>query len=237
MEPYHCRQHPHPAQSATRPDQRPPAGDFAPTIFAKGRHPASAKYGFVNTKAIIDAMRDNSFEIVEVRQSQRRDPAAWAHQALLKSGLPALVGKGAPRGCHPRSSPQLARPFSGSTCTPNLFRRLCGQSPISDGASVEPIRCRTPSAVENVVDRSLESSAAPTAYSGCARTCGRQLSDRPPSFARNALEFRRPAHMAPRRCWCPPQEDEPERSVASPTACRKTCCAAATDADRTAARS
>lgn len=193
--------------------------DFAPTIFAKGGIPGvSEKYGFVNTKAIIDAMRDNNFEIVEVRQSQRRDPSRMGFtKHLLKFRPAGMVGK-VRRGdvvpqivalnSHDRSS--------GFHLYAGLFRLLCENGlMVSDGASVEPIKVpHTIRMVENVVDRSLELiRCADGVFRLRKDMLETQLSDKAAlSFARNALEFRPPraAALAPETLLIPRRkEDEP----------------------------
>jgi hypothetical protein len=193
--------------------------DFAPTIFAKGGMPGvSEKYGFVNTKAIIDAMRDSKFEIVEVRQSQRRNPEKMPFtKHMLKFRPAGLVGK-IKRGdvvpqvvmlnSHDRSS--------GFHLYAGLYRLVCSNGlMVSDGASVEPIKVHhTARMVENILDRSRE-------LIECADGVFRLRSDMLATemtpktalaFARQAVEFRPPraATLAPEALLIPRRkEDEP----------------------------
>ena len=134
---------------------------FAPAIFAKGGMPGvSEKYGFVNTKTIIDAMRDSKFDVVEVRQSQRRDVSRMPFtKHMLKFRPSGLIGK-VKRGdvvpqvmmlnSHDRSS--------GFHLYAALYRLICDNGMIvSDGAEVTPVKVmHTARMVENVIDRSNE---------------------------------------------------------------------------------
>lgn len=193
--------------------------EFAPTIFAKGGIPGvSEKYGFVNTKLIIDAMRDSKFEVVEVRQSQRRDTGRMPFtKHMLKFRPAGIVGK-LKRGdvvpqivmlnSHDRSS--------GFHLYAGLFRLICENGlMVSDGAEVEPIKVpHTIRMVENVVDRSLELiRCADGVFRLRKDMLETQLSDKAAlTFARNSLEFRPPraAALAPETLLIPRRkEDEP----------------------------
>lgn len=138
--------------------------EFAPTIFAKGGiEGVTEKYGFVNSKIIIDAMRDSGFEPVEVRQSQRRGDEADYKMGftkhMLKFRMAGLVGK-VKRGdvvpqivmlnSHDRSS--------GFQLWPGLFRLICENGlMVSESATVSPIKIpHTIRLAQNVVDQSKE---------------------------------------------------------------------------------
>lgn len=134
---------------------------FAPTIFAESGMPGvSAKYGYVNTKLIIDAMRGNGFEPVEVRQSQRRQEDRMGFtKHMIKFRPTGVIGKVqvgdvVPQvvmlNSHDRSS--------GFHLYAGLFRLICSNGMmVSDKSHVEPVRVpHTLRMVENVVDRSLE---------------------------------------------------------------------------------
>lgn len=135
--------------------------DFAPTIFAKsGRQDVSDKYGFVDSAKIINAMRDTGFDVVEVRQSKRRDSALmpWTKHMLKfrKTGVLKKVQRGdvVPQvvtlNSHDRSS--------GFQLYFGLFRCICNNGMlVSEGAAVEPIKIpHTLRMVENVVSQSQE---------------------------------------------------------------------------------
>lgn len=191
--------------------------DFAPTIFAKGGIPGvSEKYGFVNTKLIIDAMRDSGFDVVEVRQSQRRNTDRMPFtKHMLKFRPNGIVGK-IKRGdvvpqivmlnSHDRSS--------GFHLYAGLFRLICENGlMVSDGASVEPIRVpHTIRMVENVVDRSRELiECADGVYRLRGDMLATQLTDKAAvQFARNALEFRPPraAILAPETLLVPRRKED-----------------------------
>ncbi len=191
--------------------------EFAPTIFAKGgMKGVSEKYGFVNTKLIIDAMRDNAFEVVEVRQSQRRDPDRMGFtKHMLKFRPAGVVGK-IKRGdvvpqivmlnSHDRSS--------GFHLYAGLFRLICENGMmVSDGASVEPIKVpHTIRMVENVVDRSLELiKCADGVYRLRKDMLETQMSPKQAiTFASNALEFRPPraAMLAPETLLIPRRKED-----------------------------
>lgn len=135
---------------------------FAPTLFAKrGIEGVSDNYGFVSTIGIIDAMAENGYECVEVRQSQRRDEdrmpftkhmVKFRHpgtlKALLKRGdvIPQIVMLNS----HDRSS--------GFQLYAGMFRVVCSNGLIvSDSQLVEPIRVRhSTRMVEDILKRSLE---------------------------------------------------------------------------------
>ena len=194
--------------------------EFAPTIFAKGGMPGvSEKYGFVNTKTVIDAMRDSGFDIVEVRQSQRRDPDRMPFtKHMLKFRPQGLIGK-IKRGdvvpqvmmlnSHDRSS--------GFHLYAALYRLICDNGMIvSDGAEVTPIKVHhTLRMVENVIDRSLE---LVKCIDGVYRLRGDMLkTELTPkaalAFAKHAVTFRSPrraAVLAPETLLVPRRkEDEP----------------------------
>lgn len=193
--------------------------EFAPTIFAKGGiSGVSEKYGFVNTKLIIDAMREANFDVVEVRQSQRRNLDRMPFtKHMLKFRPTGLLGK-IKRGdvvpqvvalnSHDRSS--------GFHLYAGLFRLLCENGlMVSDGAEIEPIRVpHTIRMVENVVDRSLELIKC---IDGVYRLRGDMLATmlnpkQSIAFARQAVEFRPPraAILAPENLLVPRRkEDEP----------------------------
>ncbi len=191
--------------------------DFAPTIFAKGGMPGvSDKYGFVNTKAIIDAMRDSKFEIVEVRQSQRRDLDRMPFtKHMLKFRPAGLVGK-VKRGdvvpqvvmlnSHDRSS--------GFHLYAGLYRLVCSNGlMVSDGAAVEPIKVHhTARMVQNILDRSKE-------LIECADGVFRLREDmlkteltpkKALAFAQQAIEFRPPraGMIAPETLLIPRRKED-----------------------------
>ena len=191
--------------------------EFAPTIFAKGGIPGvSEKYGFVNTKTIIDAMRDTNFDIVEVRQSQRRDVDRMPFTKHMIKYRPAgVIGK-VKRGdvvpqivmvnSHDRSS--------GFHLYGGLYRLICDNGMmVSDGAEVMPIKVHhTARMVENIVDRSLELIKC---ADGIYRLRGDMLKTilNPKSaaaFARNAVTFRPPraAVLAPETLLIPRRKED-----------------------------
>lgn len=191
--------------------------DFAPTIFAKaGIEGVSEKYGFVNTKRIIDAMRDVNFDVVEVRQSQRRDVSRmpWTKH-MLKFRPSGLIGK-IKRG---DVVPQIIMlnshdRTSGFHLYAGLFRLVCENGMmVSDGAAVEPIKVHhTLRMVEDVVDRSQE-------LIKCADGVFRLRNDmlktmltpkRALAFATNAMQFRPPrtAVMAPETLLVPRRKED-----------------------------
>ncbi len=134
---------------------------FSPAIFASGGMPGvSEKYGFVDTKAVIDAMRDSGFEPVEVRQSQRRNVERMGFTKHMLKFRPrgklkaVQVGDVVPQvvalNSHDRSS--------GFHLYGGLFRLVCSNGMmVSDRTHVEPIRVpHTRHMVENIVARSQE---------------------------------------------------------------------------------
>lgn len=190
---------------------------FAPTIFAQGGMPGvSEKYGFVNTKAVIDAMRDTGFDIVEVRQSQRRDLERMPFtKHMLKFRPTGLIGK-IKRGdvvpqvmmlnSHDRSS--------GFHLYAAMYRLICDNGMIvSDGAEVTPIKVHhTLRMVENVIDRSLELIKC---IDGVYRLRGDMLkTELTPkaalTFARQAVTFRPPraAVLAPETLLVPRRKED-----------------------------
>jgi hypothetical protein len=191
--------------------------EFAPTIFAKGGMPGvSEKYGFVNTKAVIDAMRDTGFDIVEVRQSQRRDLERMPFtKHMLKFRPAGLIGK-VKRGdvvpqvmmlnSHDRSS--------GFHLYAAMYRLICDNGMIvSDGAEVTPIKVHhTVRMVENVIDRSLELIKC---IDGVYRLRGDMLKTELTSkaaltFAKHAVQFRPPraAVLAPETLLVPRRKED-----------------------------
>jgi Domain of unknown function (DUF932) len=191
--------------------------DFAPTIFAKAGMPGvSEKYGFVNTKAIIDSMRDHKFEIVEVRQSQRRDIDRMPFtKHMLKFRPAGLIGK-VRRGdvvpqvmmlnSHDRSS--------GFHLYAAMFRLVCENGLlVSDGAEVTPVKVHhTLRMVQDVTDRSLELIKC---IDGVYRLRSDMMSTllTPKSaltFARQAVEFRPPraATLAPETLLIPRRKED-----------------------------
>lgn len=186
--------------------------EFAPTIFAKGGMPGvSEKYGFVNTKLIIDAMRDSGFDCVEVRQSRRRDEERMAFTKHMLKFRPTgtikklTVGDVVPQivalNSHDRSS--------GFHLYAGLFRLLCSNGlMVSDGAEVEPIRIHhTIRMAENVVDRSKELiRCADGVFRLREDMLKTMLTDKSAlAFAKHALEFRPPraAVLAPQTLLVP----------------------------------
>ena len=135
---------------------------FAPTIFArKAIEGVSDSYGHVRTFDIIEAMRDNGYETMEVRQSQRRDEGRMAFtkhmlkfrkagsvKTLLKRGdvIPQVVMLNS----HDRSS--------GFHLYAGMYRVVCSNGlMVADGQFVEPIKIRhTVSMVADIVQRSAE---------------------------------------------------------------------------------
>ena len=173
--------------------------EFSPAIFAKGGMPGvSDKYGYVNTKLVIDALRDNGMDIVEVRQSQRRDLDRMPFtKHMLKFRPTGLVGK-VKRGdvvpqvvmlnSHDRSS--------GFHLYAGLYRLICDNGMmVSDGAEVTPIKVpHTVRMVENIVDRSLELiKCADGVYRLRGDMLKTEMSQTQISaFAKMAVEFRPP---------------------------------------------
>lgn len=193
--------------------------EFAPTIFAKGGMPGvSEKYGFVNTKLVIDAMRDNGLEVVEVRQSKRRDVDRMPFtKHMLKFRPAGVIGKIK----HGDVVPQIVMlnshdRSSGFHLYGGLYRLVCDNGMIvSDGAEVEPIKVHhSAKLVENVIERSLE---LVKCADGVYRLRGDMLKimltpKQALTFATNAMTFRPPraAVMAPETLLIPRRkEDEP----------------------------
>lgn len=190
---------------------------FAPTIFAKGGMPGvSEKYGFVNTKTVIDAMRDNKFDIVEVRQSQRRDLDRMPFtKHMLKFRPSGLIGK-VKRGdvvpqimmlnSHDRSS--------GFHLYAAMYRLICDNGMIvSDGAEVTPVKVHhTIRMVENVIDRSNDLIKC---IDGVYRLRGDMVKTAMTqkaalAFARQAVTFRPPraAVLAPENLLIPRRKED-----------------------------
>lgn len=191
--------------------------EFAPTIFAKGGMPGvSDKYGFVNTKSVIDAMRDSNFEIVEVRQSQRRDLDRMPFtKHMLKFRPAGLIGKIKQGDVVPQVMMLNSHDrSSGFHLYAAMFRLVCSNGLIvSDGAEVEPIKVsHTARMVENVIDRSRELIKC---IDGVYRLRGdmmkADMTDRSAmAFARAAVEFRPPraAVLAPETLLIPRRKED-----------------------------
>lgn len=196
---------------------------FAPTIFAKGGIPGvSEKYGFVNTKLVIDAMRDSGFEVVEVRQSSKRGEDAAERMKFTKhmikfrqAGKLKKVGDVVQQivmlNSHDRSS--------GFQLYGALFRLLCENGLlVSESELVEPIRVpHTIRLAADVIERSKELvRGADGVFRLRDEMLGIELSPRQQTaFATHALEFRPPRRsgilepaqlLEPRR----PQDDKPD---------------------------
>lgn len=128
---------------------------FCPAIFQ--RTPidgVSDNYGHVRTIDIIDAMRDNGFDVSEVRQSNRRDENRMPFTKHLlrfnprggdgKTVRPEQVGDVVPQvvmlNSHDRSS--------GFHLHIGMFRLVCSNGLIvSDSSLVEPLKVRHTSAM------------------------------------------------------------------------------------------
>lgn len=133
---------------------------FSPVIFAKKPMPGvSDVYGHVPTIDVVRALRDTGFELVEVRQSKRRDESKMGFtKHMLKfaqqgsKGKLKKVGDMIPQvvmlNSHDRSS--------GFHLYYGLFRLACENGLIvSAGELVEPIKVRhTISMTADIVERS-----------------------------------------------------------------------------------
>lgn len=179
---------------------------FAPTIFARrGMEGVSESYGHVRTIDIIEAMLENGYECVEVRQSQRRETEAMSvaqrmaytkhmlkfkrHgsiKSLLKRGdvIPQVVMLNS----HDRSS--------GFHLYAGMYRVVCSNGlMVSDGQFVEPIKVRhTASMVADIVDRSRDLiKGADGVYAIREKMLSIPLSEKSAvRFATQAIEFRPP---------------------------------------------
>jgi len=173
---------------------------FAPTIFArKPMDGVSESYGHVRTFDIIEAMRSNGYEIVEVRQSQRRDESRMAFtkhmlkfkkagsiKALLKRGdvVPQVIMLNS----HDRSS--------GFHLYAGMYRVVCSNGlMVADGQFVEPIKVRhTSSMVADIVQRSAELiKGADGVYAIREQMLGVPLSEKAAvRFAAEAIQYRPP---------------------------------------------
>lgn len=191
--------------------------EFAPTIFAKGGMPGvSERYGFVNTKRVIDAMRDTGFEIVEVRQSMRRNTERmpWTKH-MLKFRPAGLLGKIKRNDVVPQVIMLNSHDrSSGFHLYAGMYRLVCSNGlMVSDGATVEPIKVHhTARMVENILDRSKE-------LIECADGVFRLRDDMlhtemtpktALAFARRAVEFRPPraASLAPETLLIPRRKED-----------------------------
>lgn len=144
------------------PLEEPQLKRFAPTIFAKrGIDGVSDLYGHVSTIDIVRAMRDNGFECVEVRQSQRRDLSRmpWTKHMMkfkpkgtIKSFM--KVGDVVPQAIMLNSHDRT----SGFHLYMGMYRLVCSNGLIvSESSLVEPIRIRhSASLVKDVVERSQQ---------------------------------------------------------------------------------
>lgn len=173
---------------------------FAPTIFAKRAiEGVSDNYGHVATFSIIQAMGENGYDLVEVRQSRRRDEALMRYtkhmlkfrkqgsiKALLKRGdvIPQVVMLNS----HDRSS--------GFHLYAGMFRVVCSNGlMVADGQFVEPIKVRhTSHMVQDIVERSRELiKGADGVYAIREQMLGIALTEKSArQFASAAIEFRPP---------------------------------------------
>ena len=133
---------------------------FAPTIFAEsGIEGVSERYGHVSTIDIINAMRKNGFEPVEVRQSKRRAEERMAYTKHMlkfrqkgdvrKLTVGDVVQQAVMLNSHDRSS--------GFHLYHGLFRLICSNGMlVGDSANVEPIKVHhTVRLVQDIVERSI----------------------------------------------------------------------------------
>jgi len=188
------------------PLELPQLKRFSPAIFAKTPiEGVSAMYGHINTYSVIKAMQDSGYEIVEVRQSKRRDTEAMdaetrmrftKHmlkfrksgniQKLLKVGdvIPQVVMLNS----HDRSS--------GFQLYAGMFRLVCLNGLIvSDSSFVEPIKVRhTATMVEDILQRSeMLIKQADGVYAVREKMLGIDLTPKDAvRFAVKAIEFRPP---------------------------------------------
>lgn len=173
---------------------------FAPTIFAKRAiEGVSDNYGHVATYQIIEAMKENGYACVEVRQSQRRDESRMPFtkhmlkfrregtiKALMKRGdvIPQVVMLNS----HDRSS--------GFHLHAGMFRVICSNGLIvADGQFVEPIKVRhSVHMIQDIVKRSTELiKGADGVYTIREQMLAVPMTDRNAiQFANRALEFRPP---------------------------------------------
>jgi len=179
---------------------------FAPAIFSKSPIAGvSDKYGHVNTFDIIKAMNLNGYEIVEVRQSKRRDTEEMEAAERMRFTKHMLkfrkegnikkllkVGDVVPQvvmvNSHDRSS--------GFHLYAGMFRLVCSNGLIvSDSSFVEPIKVRhTATMVEDIVNRSgMLIKQADGVYSVREDMLAVPLSPKEAvRFATKAIEFRPP---------------------------------------------
>lgn len=182
------------------PLETPQLKRFAPTIFAKRAiEGVSDNYGHVATYQIIEAMKENGYACVEVRQSQRRDETRMPFtkhmlkfrregtlKALMKRGdvVPQVVMLNS----HDRSS--------GFHLHAGMFRVICSNGLIvADGQFVEPIKVRhSVHMIQDIVKRSTELiKGADGVYTIREQMLAVQMTDRSAAqFANRALEFRPP---------------------------------------------
>lgn len=173
---------------------------FSQAIFAKKPITGvSDNYGHVATIEVIRALRDNGFECVEVRQSQRRDVDRMPYTKHMlrfaqqgSKGKLKKVGDTIPEvvmlNSHDRSS--------GFHLYYGLFRLACSNGLIvSAGELVEPIKIRhTSSMVQDIIKRSVDLvKGADGVYA--LREAGMAIELTPKqqlAYATAALEFRPP---------------------------------------------
>lgn len=179
---------------------------FAPTIFAKQPIPGvSDSYGHVRTFDVIQAMADNGYECVEVRQSQRRgndemdaDQRMRYTKHMLKfkkqGSIKSLLKRGdvIPQvimlNSHDRSS--------GFHLYAGMYRVVCSNGlMVADGQFVEPIKVRhTVTMVADIVERSRELiKGADGVYAIREKMLAVPMTDKQAiRFANEAIEFRPP---------------------------------------------
>lgn len=170
-----------------------------PTIFQKKAiEGVSDNYGHVRTIDIINAMRDSGYELVEVRQSMRRDENRIPFTKHMVKLAPrdgkklARVGDVVPQivmlNSHDRSS--------GFHLHIGMFRLVCSNGLIvADSKLVEPIRVRhTTSMVEDIVKKSaILVKGADGVYKLREEMLGVKMTQKQAmEFATAACEFRPP---------------------------------------------
>jgi len=176
---------------------------FAPTIFQRrGIEGVSENYGHVSTIEVVRAMRDNGYEIVEVRQSKRREEERMPFTKHLLKFKPKgtlkqflKVGDVVPQvvmlNSHDRSS--------GFQLYYGMYRLICSNGLIvSDGEAVEPIKVRhTLGMVQDIVNKSvLLTKGADGVYALRESMLGVQLTEKAAlAFANEALAFRPPRRV------------------------------------------
>jgi hypothetical protein len=176
--------------------------DFSPTVFAKGGITGvSDKYGFVSTIKVIEAMRDTGFDVVEVRQSQKRGEDADERMNFTKHMLKFrktgqikklqrgdVVHQVVMLNSHDRSS--------GFHLYGGLFRLICSNGMMcSDSELVTPIKVpHTINMVRDVIERSIQLvKASDGVYQLRDSMLAVGMTERQQNeFAKAALEFRPP---------------------------------------------